>query len=188
MHFACPVDPFGCLISRELVLLSFGTLHYNVSIKKLCMDFRWSSRGVSCLQGKLAPIVHSLYGHIFWAMAASQWMLLGVESSCHPSQLWWSPARSQPCSYKVTTTWSLDYQSALGQTPPWGTLPSHYEMHLTDGRLQCRVLLYGERCCASSTPDPHFGRTIQLPHHVHGDVQPAMTCSLATWSARELLM
>ena len=38
MHLACLVDPFNCLISKDLVESPFGPLHYNLSIRKLCME------------------------------------------------------------------------------------------------------------------------------------------------------
>jgi len=98
----------------------------------------WSSgavfRRVSCLQGNLAPIAHSLCGHILWAMAALEWLLLDVESSCHPSHLWWNPVWSEQCSYKPTTAWSVDCQSVVGQIPSRWTLPHHYKVHLTARR------------------------------------------------------
>jgi len=131
-----------------------------------------SSEGISCLQGKLAPIVHSLCGHILWTMAAPQWMILGVESCCHPlssDEVQQDP--NHACSYKLTTTRSLDYQSALGQTPLWGILPPYYEVHLIYiWLIAVQSFAVWSALLRFLKPYTLFGRSLQLTHHVHSHV------------------
>ena len=97
---------YWCLISSDLL----ESLHNKETVRGCLVR---SPRGVLCLQGRLNPTVHSLWGHILWARVASQWTLLGVKSSFQPAQLWWSPAGSRPCSYKLTTSWSLACQGLV---------------------------------------------------------------------------